>query len=727
MTITRATSPLLAVVLLAGMVQGQTSKPNPNPTLGDALLGGVQRAKVVRTLPDGPFGQRGALQRTMFLDVLGSNRNLQIAFVLDATDSMGRDISTATAAIGQFADALRKLKHRNSDITLALVVYRDALAPSGSVVAPVRRFTANAEDFAAALGQVKTETGAPYFEEQVDLGLHAAIHQLPWADANDPEYSRWIILCGDAPPYRDGHALRQHGTDALVEAARARNIQIYSILCKSGFVAQQQQNPRLMATAQKLHPQFLAFGSRLAAETGGDVLDLWDRELVGRLNEAAGGATRTYQRLAPVSDEEIQSAQAATRESGRPVRIAVLPHVQLSTTVLGPDAPQTQVATELRMRLSRLPKLQTSDAVSVLQAMEELRKAPGTDEERLAALGRRLDVDFIIWGDYAADGEQGHQMASRVYRCQPDRVVMFASTRGDAGGPSVVELPGKVLHDLLRTTAEKLKSAAADERGWVAVFSAAEDQEQAGPVVVSKDLRAKRQILAGLELVERSLGALAGSAGDESDAVAARLEEAAERLDSALSYEANNPFAQLLLANCYHNLARYRDEEKNRARFEEMLRAAYENRDRAPHPSIRTEIEGDYALLVERDFAKAIECYGALARGSDEGSARFALRAHWMLAGIYLGDWGVNEYEANLAGEELRDKGIVDLEKGRYHILEILANWDGTPEAKFYRHHLLGETAQDEPSDDPDRKPVTRRRSQQFVELPIGQQQLLAY
>src|SRR5690606_35424808 len=119
-------------VLLSGTVliaegQGQEAA---TPSLGDALLGGIKKSRVVRTTPEGKFGERGSLQRTMFLDVVGSNKNLEIAFVLDGTSSMGQDIQAAVRSMTQFVEQLREMKTRDANITFALVVYRDTGSPS---------------------------------------------------------------------------------------------------------------------------------------------------------------------------------------------------------------------------------------------------------------------------------------------------------------------------------------------------------------------------------------------------------------------------------------------------------------------------------------------------------------------------------------------------------------------------------------------------------------------
>jgi hypothetical protein len=53
-----------------------------------------------------------------------------------------------------------------------------------------------------------------------------------------------------------------------------------------------------------------------------------------------------------------------------------------------------------------------------------------------------------------------------------------------------------------------------------------------------------------------------------------------------------------------------------------------------------------------------------------------------MLAGIYLGDWGV----AQTAPE------LVDINRARAHIIAILARWPNEPEARFYKKYACGKS-----------------------------------
>src|SRR5690606_32943839 len=90
-----------------------------------------------------------------------------------------------------------------------------------------------------------------------------------------------------------------------------------------------------------------------------------------------------------------------------------------------------------------------------------------------------------------------------------------------------------------------------------------------------------------------------------------------------------------------------------------------------------------------RDITTAIAHFRRLAGlAGNEATAdtRAALRAHWMLAGIHLGDWGAISWGWD----------HVDPQQAREHILTILACWPDSPEAAFYRD-CIGAGALDVP------------------------------
>lgn len=732
---------LLSPALVAHRASAQDADAGPSdavpsdagPSLGDALLGGIKKSRVVRTMPEGPFGERGVLQRTMFLDVVGSNKNLEVAFVLDGTSSMGQDIQAAVRSMTAFVDQLREMKPRDANITFALVVYRDTGAPSGSVQIPVGRFTANAPDFSAVLKTIKTETGAPWFQEQVDVGLHAALTRLPWSAADDKDYTRWIVLCGDARPYLETGKDRQYRkfmTRDLVSEAVARKIQVYTILCRSGFTNNTKENAALFETAKREHPAFLAFANQLATATGGGVLDLWNQQLVAELTAAAKGATQTYQQLKPIGPDDVAQAKHQTTV-GAPVRVAVLPHMKLDELNADPDRAEVQLAAELRLLLNKAPQMQVRDAAAVADAIRSTQRAGVADERILAELAGKLRVDFLLWGSYEASAERGERIDTRLYRVKGDAVSVVAQADGSADMPDdrrPTALTVLTLGTLLDRTAGALEQAGGADRAWQTTFAAYSGRQAPAETGdgLSNDSRAKRQILAGLERLEQSLGV---SRQDASSVESARqLAESVECFERALAFEPDNPFTQLMLASAAFNLARHRDLEANNDKAIKALTAAYENRDQAANPAIRAEIMADYALLVQKDYRKAAEQYEAIAADPQFAETRFALRAHWMLSGLYMGDWGANEFEATLPKAQIAELGIVNVDRARDHILAILANWDGTPMASFYQQHAGLTTTAATPKDTQEALQTPPSQwEKQYVEMPIGQMQMVAF
>lgn len=89
---------------------------------------------------------------------------------------------------------------------------------------------------------------------------------------------------------------------------------------------------------------------------------------------------------------------------------------------------------------------------------------------------------------------------------------------------------------------------------------------------------------------------------------------------------------------------------------------------------LKTEVEADYYLLMRREPEKAVERYARLTENFQPTASQ--LRGHWMLAGIHAGDWGT-------AGQS-----VVDPDKARYHITQVLANWPDSPESELLKRWL---------------------------------------
>jgi len=227
-----------------------------------------------------------------------------------------------------------------------------------------------------------------------------------------------------------------------------------------------------------------------------------------------------------------------------------------------------------------------------------------------------------------------------------------------------------VANQLFRNTAFELNRQRADQ-ATVSVFSRIDKDEHLAEELtapVSSNVRARRELLAGLDLLEQALAYPRGSLK-----AAELLDRAVLKLGAAARLDAKNPFIHAMLANCHFNLAKTDQTGEHYEKCLDSLKTAYDLRLNATSDAVRLEVEADYALLVKHDVAEAISIYEmTLLEPERRLDLRRALRAHWMLAGIYSGDWNV-------------PAGFVDTKKAREHILQVLAHWEDSPEARFYK------------------------------------------
>jgi hypothetical protein len=109
--------------------------------------------------------------------------------------------------------------------------------------------------------------------------------------------------------------------------------------------------------------------------------------------------------------------------------------------------------------------------------------------------------------------------------------------------------------------------------------------------------------------------------------------------------------------------------------YKEALKRAFSQSDDSQVELLKIEIAADYNLLIKKDYKEAIRLYGVLATAPNDAKLHTALRAHWMLAGIYSGDWDV-------------DPAVIDGQKARSHLIHVLAHWPDSPEANFIKTNL---------------------------------------
>jgi hypothetical protein len=197
---------------------------------------------------------------------------------------------------------------------------------------------------------------------------------------------------------------------------------------------------------------------------------------------------------------------------------------------------------------------------------------------------------------------------------------------------------------------------------------------------VARTVGARTSLLAGFETLERSLAFATGDADG-----AQLLQQAQVQLEQAVAEDATNPLGFALLGSCLLNQARAAAQAGDDAQAQSLakasgaaLRKANRFRTEAEFAYIKREIEADYALLVTKDYEQAIAAYEELSGTSPDTPLHTALRANWMLAGIYSGDWGIAE-----AAPE-----VLDSEKAKQHLVNILAHWTDSSEADFIRKNL---------------------------------------
>ncbi len=617
----------------------------------------------------------GLLQRS-FLDLVESSQQaLEIALVVDGTDSMASDIEAVRKSLRNMVADLRNYK--GDKVSFAVVVFRDSGAPSGEASLLLNQFTNDVTLVEQAFQRLTPETGAPYFPELADLGVHEALSKLNWSDAED--VTRWLILFADAPPYdadfvdseTDSGARRRYDTDLLVDLAQREHVQISCVLCTS---RQEEQ-----AVYEQVLDRTRAFMSALATGTDGLMLDLSYPDIRAALVEAAKKQRVEHARIGQITREQVEQARQAaeqdklvTAPTGR-LRIAILPHLPLANMSFDPDEGAVQLATELRQKFQLIPRVEVSSPVDIDRALRRLRSANVPEGELLATLASRLRADYVVWGNYRSALDIV-RIQTAIYSPSSETPLVEAKTVTQASYPETM-LAGDLVTQLVRgaSTLKRVEQLVAA----VNLMPGGINSNRELIIPVANSVEARSDLLAGFEALEQALAyAIDSSEGHD------LVERAAASLTKASEEDVRNPFAHLLLANCLFNQAQRaaaqgKSEQAEIAirDFNEALKRAYRERDRAEHSFIKQEIEADYNLLVKKDYEAALQLYQQLAQVNSDSKLHAALRAHWMLAGIRSGDWNVPE-------------NLIDTKEARTHLVAILAYWPDSSEAQFIKRAL---------------------------------------
>ncbi|MBB76000.1 MAG: hypothetical protein CMJ75_15950 [Planctomycetaceae bacterium] len=669
--------------------QGTTFSQDANPDSTKAVLETIfspRRAPRARTM--------GLVQRS-FLDLLEVARpKLEMALVIDGTESMGTAIVGIRHALRQMVEDLQRYK---ADVSFQIVVFRDEGAPSGVSSFPLhtpqiarqgggklRSFTSDQNVLREGVEQIQIESGAPYFPELIDLGIHQALTELNWSHASD--VSRWILVFGDAPPFDEGFveagskARRRVATQQLISTAKRLDVRISSVLCNS-------RNQDLVSYRGVL-PKTQQFMNRLATDTGGLMLDLSYADIRNAIEDAARIQRVRYRKIGALTQESIEAArtQATERRTSvaepRRLRMAVLPHVSLvdlqSAGAFDPARTEVQIAAELRHHFRAVPGAELASSLAVERQVMRFKSQGIRGADLLPALATALRVDYLIWGS-VVEMEGRLQIQSVIYQQATGKELIRHTVRSSAQLPVV-----EVMSSLMNRLVDKAIESGTDPR-----LAAALELIGAGSLAehrllqpVTETLSARAPLLHGFELLEKALAYPAGSTDG-----ALLLRQSRRALELAQRADQQNPLVALLLANVAFNegqaLLRGGQEDAARVHWERSsrwLKSAFARRQQSRFSYLRWEIEADYALLIKKDFAGATRIYERLAETRAENPLHTTLRAHWMLAGIHSGDWGV----AHAPDAAM----LIDGALVRHHLTQILAHFEESNEAAFIRRQL---------------------------------------
>ncbi|TWU03300.1 vWA domain-containing protein [Neorhodopirellula pilleata] len=656
------TSPLktggVVLLVIFGLVwhpRGMVSADEPISVVGNAI------ESMFSPLAAPKRKTMGLLQRN-FLDMAGQSAELEVAIVVDGTDSMAGELQGIRESLLRMIGDLRRL--RSGQVRVAIVVYRDFDSPASEVEMLLPAFSADDAEIQSAIDSLQPQQGAPFYYEMVDIGVHRAVTKLNWSD--DPTVSKWIILFGDAPPYPSDFsdkelpdAKRYFADEVLVSLASSRGIQIHCILCKS--------------TEETSEPHLESIGStrrmmdRLSTETGGMVLDLSYPVIREAFTKKSQPPPTQYTPVQPITLRDL-AADRKSRPQSSSMMIAVLPHEPVSQISFDPERPAAQVATALVNKLRQLSGVRIKNPLDVERQLRRMR-AEGLDEmEAIRGLAARLRVDYVVWGRL----QDETTMRTVAFRQRDGLPVIQVSHRGSPDGLAKVVLQAAARSpgsdpDFARFASEVLESA----------------QSSILQTPIAGNASTTSAVLTAIGSLEQSLGEAIGS--DQSQRWLDRAEAAAKQ---AIEQEPDNGLAHWVLANVSFNQASalFRDQIEDRATeamkdCKSALRLAYNQRDKIGSQPLALEVEADFRLLARRETDQAITLYEKMT--DPEMPSDTQRRGHWMLSGLYAGDWGVAEE-------------VVDAKLARQHTVAILAGWPDSPEAEQLRQWLQWDETRDE-------------------------------
>ena len=653
--------------------------------LGSALSGAFKQNHY-RAFPgtEAP-GARGLIQQSVW-QFPKLRKHIQLAFVLDATNSMKPDIESLKDSL---KDVIEHLKSQVNEVRstndvkvqVAIVVYRDwwrqfdfekrqLLERRDSPVEVLTKGSGTSfldfdRHLLTLLDQLKgipLEWGHPGPEEQVDLGIATALQELDWMQTD--KVSRLIFVAGDNPPWSEEfldwkrnpefwtyweqkqsrpQPLRKYSTRQLIDMALQKDVSIFAMACATSKEISDQQ--------RELRGRMGEFFQQLADGTHGKFLNLTDFDTVQRLAFARQTGGSAIQQLRKIKEHEI--AEQKQRSPEAQARIAVLPPIKIVDYQHAYEDDVYVVAKLLTKQLQDIDPALASSGDQVQRAWLSVSPDGQVSTERLAQLATELRANYIVWGDMQpANGNL--ELALKLYDANGRLVVEASYARGN-----LLNVPELAWKQLLKQ-AEDVSEAAS----FSSTF-----QRLAISTSLAQSPESLRELMWGYSKLEEAVR----FTGDEPEGQKL-IDEAAVAFQNVLSKEPDSVFASLMLASCQLN------RNQNEAAKSTLVKTRQLAQTLTEDDPLRWEIEADHAWVVNSDYTAAISGYQRILKSIDAKHSRIALRAHWMLAGLML---GTVPREAELVPDSIQR-----LDEARKHILAILVNWPETTQARFYGRYV---------------------------------------
>jgi Mg-chelatase subunit ChlD len=175
--------------------------------------------------------------------------NLDLLFVIDATGSMGDEISRLQSTLQTVAQRVREL-NGNHRVRFGLVSYRDHGDSERTNLVP---FTETLGDFQTRLNQLQADGGGDYAED-LEAGLDLAMREPAWSSEGA---TRLAFVIADAPPHIDYQGSPAYGDS--IRLAVQKGIKLYT-LGASGLDATGEYVFRQLAQQTLAKYLFLTYG-----------------------------------------------------------------------------------------------------------------------------------------------------------------------------------------------------------------------------------------------------------------------------------------------------------------------------------------------------------------------------------------------------------------------------------------------------------------------------------